>query len=187
MNRRQRVEHIAQLLHDASRRHQVAPNYEVPTEFDLEWRALSEPARAYVRLVVSDVLDEIALTEPHAELAARVVRRGAARPLPSKDGRARSNKTWMKRKITAKVDLKVRMRERLRRKIESAAKAKNVSMNAEMVTRLEDSFKQAAFLDDMCAALREELDAREQRRVEIKDGEFVEYDDDGSVKRVRRI
>jgi Arc-like DNA binding domain len=44
------------------------------------------------------------------------------------------------RKQTAIVGLKVRLREPLRKKLELAAKKKGVSLNAELVTRLEESF-----------------------------------------------
>jgi hypothetical protein len=38
------------------------------------------------------------------------------------------------------VDIKIRLREPLRAKIEAAAKRRSGSMNAEMISRLEDSF-----------------------------------------------
>jgi hypothetical protein len=44
------------------------------------------------------------------------------------------------RKAAVTVDIKIRMREPLRAEIERAAKEKNISMNAEMVTRLGRSF-----------------------------------------------
>ena len=44
------------------------------------------------------------------------------------------------RKQTAIVGLKVRLREPLRKKLEVAAKKKGVSLNAELVSRLEESF-----------------------------------------------
>jgi Arc-like DNA binding domain len=45
------------------------------------------------------------------------------------------------RKPTAIVGLKVRLREPLRKKLEVAAKKKGVSLNAELVARLERSFE----------------------------------------------
>ncbi len=42
---------------------------------------------------------------------------------------------------TATVDLKVRMKEPLRAQLEEAAQGRGVSMNAEAVARLEDSFR----------------------------------------------
>jgi hypothetical protein len=44
------------------------------------------------------------------------------------------------RKPTAIVGLKVRLREPLRKKLEVAAKKRGVSLNAELVSRLEESF-----------------------------------------------
>ena len=44
------------------------------------------------------------------------------------------------RRPTAIVGLKVRLREPLRKKLEMAAKKKGVSLNAEMIARLEESF-----------------------------------------------
>ena len=44
------------------------------------------------------------------------------------------------RKQTAIVGLKVRLREPLRKKLEMAAKKRGVSLNAELVNRLEQSF-----------------------------------------------
>ena len=46
----------------------------------------------------------------------------------------------MKRKQTAIVGLKVRLREPLRKKLEVAAKQKGVSLNSELVSRLDGSF-----------------------------------------------
>jgi hypothetical protein len=46
-----------------------------------------------------------------------------------------------KREQTATVDIKIRMRERLRAKIERAAGVSAISMNLEMVNRLEKSFE----------------------------------------------
>ena len=44
------------------------------------------------------------------------------------------------REASATVDIKIRMKEPLRAKIEEAAKNHGVSMNAEMVSRLDQSF-----------------------------------------------
>jgi Arc-like DNA binding domain len=46
----------------------------------------------------------------------------------------------VKRAQTAIVGLKVRLREPLRKKLEVAAKKKGVSLNAELIARLEESF-----------------------------------------------
>ena len=53
------------------------------------------------------------------------------------------------RKPTAIVGLKVRLREPLRKKLEVAAKKKGVSLNAELVARLEESFLGEGLLDRM--------------------------------------
>jgi len=53
----------------------------------------------------------------------------------------------VKRAQTAIVGLKVRLREPLRKKLEVAAKRKGVSLNAELVVRLEESFLGEGFLD----------------------------------------
>ena len=47
----------------------------------------------------------------------------------------------MKRPKTATVDLKVRMKEPLRAKIETSAKKSGISLNAEVVRRIESSFE----------------------------------------------
>jgi hypothetical protein len=47
---------------------------------------------------------------------------------------------------TATVDLKVRMKEPLRERIEAAARARGISMNAEAVARLEESFRDESLL-----------------------------------------
>ena len=57
------------------------------------------------------------------------------------------------RKPTAIVGLKVRLREPLRKKLEIAAKKKGVSLNAELVARLEESFLGEGLLDRMEKAL----------------------------------
>lgn len=46
-----------------------------------------------------------------------------------------------KRKVSDTVDLKVRMKEPLRQRLEKAALRRGISMNAEAVERLEQSFK----------------------------------------------
>lgn len=53
------------------------------------------------------------------------------------------------RKPTAIVGLKVRLREPLRKKLEVAAKKKGVSLNAELVARLEESFLSEGLQDRM--------------------------------------
>jgi predicted HicB family RNase H-like nuclease len=57
----------------------------------------------------------------------------------------------MTRKQSATVGLRVRFREPLRKKLELAAKKKGVSLNAELIERLEKSFR----YDDELATLRE--------------------------------
>ncbi len=51
----------------------------------------------------------------------------------------------MPRKKSATIDLKVRMKEPLRRRIEKSAKGRGVSLNAEAVARLEQSFQKGDF------------------------------------------
>lgn len=63
------------------------------------------------------------------------------------------------RKKTAIVNMKLRMREPLRRAIEMAAKSRGISMNAETVSRLEQSFRD----DRVLAAI-----ARLERKPEVK-------------------
>jgi len=46
----------------------------------------------------------------------------------------------MKRQPTDRVQLKLRMRENLRRKLATAARARDVSLNSEILARLEQSF-----------------------------------------------
>ena len=53
-----------------------------------------------------------------------------------------------RRKQSATVDIKIRMKEPLRAEVERAAKQRDVSMNAEMVDRLEQSFHSAGALND---------------------------------------
>lgn len=52
-----------------------------------------------------------------------------------------------KRSKTAIANLKVRLRESLRAKIERAAKSRGVSMNAEMVDRVDESFEKEAEIE----------------------------------------
>jgi hypothetical protein len=58
-----------------------------------------------------------------------------------------------KRHRTDIVGLLVRMREPLRKKIEQAAKSRGVSMNSEVVARLEQSFQ----TEDIVAGVREQV------------------------------
>ena len=53
------------------------------------------------------------------------------------------------RKPTAIVGLKVRLREPLRKKLELAAAKRGVSLNAELVARLEESFLGEGLLERM--------------------------------------
>ena len=61
----------------------------------------------------------------------------------------------IKRPQTAIAGLKVRLREPLRKKLEVAAKKKGVSLNAELVGRLEESFLGEGLLDRMERILAE--------------------------------
>jgi DNA-binding transcriptional regulator GbsR (MarR family) len=57
------------------------------------------------------------------------------------------------RKLTDTVQLKLRIREELRRKLERAAIKREVSLNTEMVERLEASFKAAELFDEIKGAI----------------------------------
>lgn len=76
-----------------------------------------------------------------------------------------------KREQSATVDLKVRMKEPLRADLERAARRRGVSMNAEAVARLEQSFlrddqdKERKAMQELLGALKEML---EQQRVEVQ-------------------
>jgi non-homologous end joining protein Ku len=59
----------------------------------------------------------------------------------------------VKRSKTAIVGLRVRLREPLRKKLETAAKQKGVSLNAELVDRLEASFSAQAIEDKLAPQL----------------------------------
>ena len=61
-----------------------------------------------------------------------------------------------KRKKTDTVQLKLRMREALRKRLETAARAEEISLNSEMIRRLENSFLMAqnAFLLEALLVLR---------------------------------
>ena len=52
-----------------------------------------------------------------------------------------------KRKKTDIVQFKIRLRETLRRQLEAAAHTKDISLNSEIVSRLEQSFVQASLQD----------------------------------------
>jgi len=54
-----------------------------------------------------------------------------------------------KRKRTDVVKLQLRIREGLRKKLEDTARVKDVSLNAEIVSRLEESFTRASMLDEL--------------------------------------
>lgn len=56
-----------------------------------------------------------------------------------------------KRPPTAQVELKVRLRESLRAKVEKSADAKDVSLNSEAVTRLEESFRWEQTIEALAA------------------------------------
>lgn len=55
----------------------------------------------------------------------------------------------VKRKKTAIVQLKVRMREPLRAHLEKAAAARGISLNSEIVDRLERSMDRSVLLEDV--------------------------------------
>src|SRR5262245_26020289 len=59
----------------------------------------------------------------------------------------------VRRKQAARADIKIRMKEPLRAKIEAAAKRRGVSMNAEMVSRLEQSFQKEGVSDEFQTAV----------------------------------
>ncbi|QDP26242.2 Arc family DNA-binding protein [Bradyrhizobium cosmicum] len=59
----------------------------------------------------------------------------------------------MARKATETVQLKLRFSEELRRKLEKAAERNEQSMNAEIIARLEDSFRKQEIRD----VIREEM------------------------------
>src|SRR5689334_15428001 len=64
----------------------------------------------------------------------------------NRDSRARIGRAAMtKRPQTALVGLRVRMREPLRKRLEVAAKKRGVSLNAELIARLEQSFQIESF------------------------------------------
>jgi hypothetical protein len=66
-----------------------------------------------------------------------------------------------KRKRTDVVKLQLRIRELLRKRLEDAARVKDVSLNAEIVSRLEESFTRASTQDDlnkMRAIVRDEFE-----------------------------
>jgi hypothetical protein len=58
-----------------------------------------------------------------------------------------------KRKQSEIVNIKLRLREPLRAKVEKAAKSRGVSMNAEMVARLEDTFANQSVVDQALDAV----------------------------------
>src|SRR5215467_12532735 len=61
-----------------------------------------------------------------------------------------------KRKRTDVVKLQLRIRESLRKQLEDAARVKDVSLNSEMVSRLEESFTRASMQDEF-NKMREKL------------------------------
>jgi len=73
-----------------------------------------------------------------------------------------------KRKKTDYVQFKIRLRESLRKRLEDTARAKDASLNSEMVSRLEQSLTAASIRDEIQGELRkitERLDQLiEQRR-----------------------
>jgi len=61
-----------------------------------------------------------------------------------------------KRKRTDVVKLQLRLRESLRKQLEDAARVKDVSLNSEMVSRLEESFTRASMQNEL-NKMREKL------------------------------
>ena len=75
-----------------------------------------------------------------------------------------------KRKRTDVVKLQLRIRESLRKQLEDAARVKDVSLNNEMVYRLEESFTRASMQDElnkMRANVRDELKKLTERVQEV--------------------
>jgi hypothetical protein len=70
---------------------------------------------------------------------------------------------------SAFVGLKVRLREPLRKKLEVAAKKRGVSLNAELVARLEESFRREAAVElgAIFTDFKEEI-AKTMRELEAK-------------------
>jgi len=66
-----------------------------------------------------------------------------------------------KRSKTDTVHVSTRMREPLRAKLEAAAKARGVSLNAELVDRLERSFERDEFAQEIVRLVRGEAHAPE--------------------------
>ena len=75
-------------------------------------------------------------------------------------------KSMPKRKKTDIVQFKIRLRERLREQLEAAAHAKDISLNSEIVSRLEQSFVQAS-LQDLIAEGRKDRNRLDERSKEI--------------------
>ena len=69
----------------------------------------------------------------------------------------------IKRPQTAVVGLKVRMREPLRKKLEVAAKQKGVSLNSELISRLESSFSSEAVEQVIGAKVEQALIANTEK------------------------
>jgi glutamyl-tRNA reductase len=82
-----------------------------------------------------------------------------------------------KRKRTDVVKLQLRIREGLRRQLEDAARVKDVSLNSEMVSRLEESFTRASMQDELNktrAIVRDEVEKLKERLQEVTVREAVE-------------
>ena len=62
-----------------------------------------------------------------------------------------------KRKRTDVVKLQLRIRESLRKQLEDAARVKDVSLNAEMVSRLEQSLVQASLQEELRVRIKDEF------------------------------
>jgi hypothetical protein len=86
----------------------------------------------------------------------------------------------IKRKKTDYVQFKIRLRESLRKQLEDAARSKHVSLNSEIVDRLEQSLSQASVRDDINSArvaIQDQL-----RQLSDKLGKEVERRDDAAAK-----
>jgi hypothetical protein len=82
----------------------------------------------------------------------------------------------IKRKKTDYVQFKIRLRESLRKRLENAAHAKDISLNSEMIARLERSFVHDS-LDDQLAVMRKVLKVMD-RMAGIIDKRYTKLDQD---------
>jgi hypothetical protein len=95
-------------------------------------------------------------------------------------------KYMIKRKKTDYVQFKIRLRESLRKQLEDAARVKDVSLNSEMVSRLEESFTRASMQDErnkMRATVRDEVEKLTEKLTET----WVEIASRTAVQSMRKI